>query len=867
MNPNSDQLIQLPKWLQFSTRLQTRLMYIAYSVLFAIMAINSQSFPYFGWMLIGVTLSTIIWRFKSVSSIQSNILIGIAIINSLIFGLRTDSLVLVFAFVSWVYCLSWAILPEFDKRFKNNLAFFLFAPLVIMAILFDQPRRRSRQVETPESVIEKIHKQREIMAQEGKTLPRLSSEDMQPKAYNRDYSGIVVGVILSFFILIVVVPLLYVANPIFATWIDNFFKFLNFSWLYDLFNRFGWLSDILREIFNWYFFVRLFIFALVWFFLPRIIRLISYGDFDSYEANSYRRPRTLASLVEREQAAKEAQSLKSTVIKPESTRDLIWLIPKIAIGAIIALFIVAQLQLYISPAENLVKMGYNLSKYSNEIFFQLSVVSTIIISILYFDLRKTVVSAYVSIALLAQVILLALFALRSDWVYITSQGFTQKRLYGLFVVLFLLGLAAYFGQRLYTNLVIQLRTVTIWLALVLALISGLNFNYIIYHLNPKYDQKSYTNSSSFNANWDTGIDSLSTGARLAKVMDIYRKYNLDGQVYYRCNEITGSNQLVKEIQDLQKGTNLLGFNVSKVVAKAGIKEEDLKLFEGMRLYNSVLGGSTTRSYNNYDYDRQNFEQLKKSKNIKGEAYYDSINSPKTINCTDFTVEQLLAKEKTDYSYFSDKVGVVIETSETKLYGNNTDSNLYLMNVSNFDKPDDLNFVNVGIVNYGGANLKMDLIPSSAGPEYRRVGLYYVSSNIEYPIWEANYNKIGDEIIFSYETNIPNKDHPNAPKNITISKLTPKTKLENALMNTLSVTSSKIVLTDAGCKKFAGRICDTSYTINTEDYLNKFEKGVSLENSQIYKSNQSNASDNPTIKVSITIEAQNSGTLTGASFEK
>ncbi|MBC7405856.1 MAG: DUF4173 domain-containing protein [Candidatus Parcubacteria bacterium] len=858
MNPNSDQLIQLPKWLQFSSRLQTRLMYIAYSLLFAIMAINSQSFPYFGWMLIGVTLTAIIWRFKSVPSVQSNILIGIAIINSLIFGLRTDSLVLVFAFVSWMYCLSWAILPEFDKRFKNNLAFFLFAPLVIMAILFDQPRKR---------ILPAVQ---ELTNQTNSTVEPVQKPT--PKTYNRDYSGIVVGLILSFFILVVVVPLLYFANPIFATWIDNFFKFWNFSWLYDLFNRLSWLTDILREIFNWYFFVRVIIFALVWFFLPRIIRLVNYGDFDSYEAGSYRSPRTLVSLATREQATKDAQSLKSTVIKPESTRDLIWLIPKIAIGAIVALFIVAQLQLYISPAENLVKMGYNLSKYSNEIFFQLSVVSTIIISILYFNLRKTVLSAYVSIALLAQVILLALFALRSDWVYITSQGFTQKRLYGLFVVLFLLGLAAYFGQRLYTNLVIQLRTITIWLALVLALISGLNFNYIIYHLNPKYDQKSYTNSSSLNANWDTGIDSLSTGARLAKVMDIYRKYNLDGQVYYRCNEITGSNQLVNEIQDLQKETNLLGFNVSKVVAKDGIKEADLKLLEGMRLYNSVLGGFSRKLYNNYDYDKPNFDQLKKTKNIKGEVWmgrtqdYDSVN-PKAINCTDFTVEQLLAKEKTDYSYFSDKVGVAIETGEAKLYGNNADSNLYLINVSNFDKANDLNFVNVGVVSYEAANLKMDRIPSSAGPEYRRVGLYYTSNNSEYPIWEANYNKIGDKIIFSYETNIPNKDHPNAPKNIAIGKLTPKTKLENTPMNTSSVTSSKIILRDAGCKNFTGRICDTSYTISTEDYLNKFEKGISFENSQIYKANQSGTKDSTTIKISMTIEAPNSGTLTGVSFEK
>ena len=742
-----------------------------------------------------------------------------------------------------------------------------------MAILFDQPRRRLKQAETPASVIEKIDKQREIMAQEGKTLPRLSSEDMQPKTYNRDYSGIIVGVILSFFILIAVVPLLYFANPIFATWTDNFFRFWNFSWLYDLFNRLSWLTDILREIFNWYFFVRVIIFALVWFFLPRIIRLVNYNDFDSYEAGSYRSPRTLVSLATREQATKDAQSLKSTVIKPESTRDLIWLIPKIAIGAIVALFIVAQLQLYISPAENLVKMGYNLSKYSNEIFFQLSVVSTIIISILYFDLRKTALSAYVSIALLAQVILLALFALRSDWVYITSQGFTQKRLYGLFVVLFLLGLAAYFGQRLYTNLVIQLRTITILLALVLALISGLNFNYIIYHLNPKYDQKSYTNSSSLNANWDTGIDSLSTGARLAKVMDIYRKYNLDGQVYYRCNEIAGSNQLVNEIQDLQKDNNLLGFNVSRVVAKAGIKEEDLKLLDEIRLYSKpILGGFSGKLYNNYDYDKLNFDQLKKNKNIKGQAWmgrtqdYDSVN-PKAINCTDFTVEQLLAKEKTDYSYFSDKVGVAIETGETKLYGNNTDSNLYLINVSTFDKANDLNFVNVGIVNYGEANLKMDRIPSSAAPEYRRIGLYYTSNNSEYPIWEANYSKIGDEVVFSNEINLPNKDHPNAPKNIAIGKLTPKTKLENAPMNTSSVTSSKIVLTDVGCKKFASRICDTSYTIITEDYLNKFEKGISYENSQIYKPYQSGTADNTTIKVSMTIDAPNSGTLTGVSFDK
>lgn len=87
------------------------------------------------------------------------------------------------------------------------------------------------------------------------------------------------------------------------------------------------------------------------------------------------------------------------------------------------------------------------------------------------------------------------------------------------------------------------------------------------------------------------------------------------------------------------------------------------------------------------------------------------------------------------------------------------------------------------------------------------------------------------------------------------------------MNTLSVTGSKIVLTDVGCKKFASRICDTSYTINTEDYLNKFEKGISYENSQIYKPYQSGTKDNPTIKISMTIDAPNSGTLTGVSFEK
>jgi len=159
------------------------------------------------------------------------------------------------------------------------------------------------------------------------------------------------------------------------------------------------------------------------------------------------------------------------------------LVPKIAVALVLSLFFVTQLQLYFSSAQTLQDLGYTYSKYTREVFAQLSFVAVIILGLIYNDQTKQKINRNLTVALAIQGLFLTFMAYKSVYEYSMAWGFTYKRLFGFTIATWILGVFAIYLFTFYRNLgkgIFIVRTL-IFSGLVLIAVNALNFDYLIYH--------------------------------------------------------------------------------------------------------------------------------------------------------------------------------------------------------------------------------------------------------------------------------------------------------------------------------------------------------------------------------------------------
>ncbi|KKQ53950.1 MAG: hypothetical protein US75_C0046G0007 [Candidatus Woesebacteria bacterium GW2011_GWC1_38_13] len=188
------------------------------------------------------------------------------------------------------------------------------------------------------------------------------------------------------------------------------------------------------------------------------------------------------------------------------------LIPKTAVAVVLAVFFIAQFQLYFSSKETLAALGYTYSNYANEVFAQLSIVAVIIMGLVYADTEKKKVNEKLALILIIEGIFLTFMAYKSVYEYSNAWGFTYKRLYGFAVATWILGIFSIYLYTFIKNVEknVFLAKSAVYTGIILILINLANFDYLIYNF------RRATTGAGVDYNYLSRLssDSLSYGAQL-----------------------------------------------------------------------------------------------------------------------------------------------------------------------------------------------------------------------------------------------------------------------------------------------------------------------------------------------------------------
>ena len=246
-------------------------------------------------------------------------------------------------------------------------------------------------------------------------------------------------VFISLVLIAIIIPILASINPIFADFINSMLGFSN-------------LWDFLISSVNISQFYRILFFGLLLIIIPKVI----------------------------------ISKNKEFILKKEDTEsERILTIPKSVTIATILVFIVTQFQLYFLSQSYLEELGYSYSQLNNEIFVQLSIVTFIIFSLIYFERSQQKLAKILSYILIAESVILLSFAFKSDFDYVSNWGFTEKRLYGFAVIGWLFGLFSLLVLKI-SKLIekkILLQSILILSASIFIVINIANFDWLIWNVN------------------------------------------------------------------------------------------------------------------------------------------------------------------------------------------------------------------------------------------------------------------------------------------------------------------------------------------------------------------------------------------------
>ncbi|QQS38778.1 DUF4173 domain-containing protein [Candidatus Woesebacteria bacterium] len=201
------------------------------------------------------------------------------------------------------------------------------------------------------------------------------------------------SVLLSLIILFIITPALMMANPMFNNLVLKLFD-----------NRLTKLIFV-DNLFVYIIRTLLVIFFVI--FVPRAVRF----------------------------ASKSGKILETLLFK--LTPTIRFIIPKVTVIIVLCIFFATQIKLYLSSSQDLLDMGYTNSKYAREIFGQLCFVSLVSFLLIYADKARKTWNQLTSYILILQMFFLNVMALKSVYDYTYNWGFTQKRLYGYTLVVWL----------------------------------------------------------------------------------------------------------------------------------------------------------------------------------------------------------------------------------------------------------------------------------------------------------------------------------------------------------------------------------------------------------------------------------------------
>lgn len=255
--------------------------------------------------------------------------------------------------------------------------------------------------------------------------------------YIREY---IPTTVITVLILLITIPLLASANPIFNTHLQNIIKAFDLDWLFRYIFADQFPVYIIRGV----------ILVFLCYFIPRVLTISS-------------------------------QRTDTLEIKPFFSIN--YLIPKIALSFLLIIFFITQAQLYFATPQALQSMGYTNSRLTNEVFAQVTIVAFIVFLLVYLDKSKKTWNTRFTYFLIIEAFFLIGIAFKSVYDYTALWGFTQKRLWGYTSMGWLTGVLAAFlyHYRNHTPNLHFLKQVMTYTMGVVLLVNFLNFDYLIYH--------------------------------------------------------------------------------------------------------------------------------------------------------------------------------------------------------------------------------------------------------------------------------------------------------------------------------------------------------------------------------------------------
>jgi hypothetical protein len=393
------------------------LWYIGLAVLAAFALVNDQSFPFLGMTLVISLLATLVFAFKKEKTWLLASLYACTLFFAFFITYRANEFL---TFLNIVAALiSGALLTRIQPSQKN--IGFLDAGMAPILSLVTSFFSTSYQYD---------------LSSVRKSISLESFKDVK-------WSGLFKTVLVTLISLLIVVPLLASANPLFESWVNKLVDIFNLDFLRVLLGSETWAMWMWRAIF----------FTFFVYFVPRLIVF-----------SNIRTPYLNHGLL---------QSLTMSV-------------PQAVVAGIVGVFFVSQIQLYFASFETLQSLGYTNSEQAREIFGQLSVVGVLILALNYNQQSRKPVARILTIALLVEVTFLTIIALKSVADYSYLWGLTYKRLWGFMGVVWMLSAIASFSYTYFQKLASELfvKSIILLTAGILMLVNLANFDALIYRFPP-----------------------------------------------------------------------------------------------------------------------------------------------------------------------------------------------------------------------------------------------------------------------------------------------------------------------------------------------------------------------------------------------
>jgi hypothetical protein len=383
----------------------------ALSAIFSYSIIVPVDFPYLSVALTLAVLSSLVFFFKNNNSNFSRVLYLLTLVLSFFIFYRANGFSV---FLNIVSIFLTGSLMALEQKEETNFGFlhFLTSPFILF---FRSLQTKSiYALNFKPSLKNNIHIKKEVIAE------------------------IIKSSVISFIILLIIVPLLAQANPLFNRLVTNFIEIFNLRTLLE------------RVSFLWL--IRIDIFFMFLFFIPKLLTYIniSTGEFKKI---------------------------------PNILNSFSLLMPKIIVGLVIFVFFITQAQLYFATNETLQALGYTNSQYAREVFAQLSIVALVILGLIYNDKSKSTWPKILTYILVLEGIVLAFIALKSVNDYSFNWGFTFKRLWGYTGVFWILGIFSFFLYKYFKNLkdTYFVKGVILFSGLVLIGVNIANFDSLIFN--------------------------------------------------------------------------------------------------------------------------------------------------------------------------------------------------------------------------------------------------------------------------------------------------------------------------------------------------------------------------------------------------